>query len=207
MSSGGARRCSCFLERSIRVALPPRYQHASLDDFTQDFALYLRDWIGQSPIPSLMLIGPTGTGKTHAAAAIVRLGHEAKKPVLFKSASDFYAAARNGFNQPNTSTEDVMRLYGQCHMLVLDDLASGSLSDYERRCTQELLDMRLNHLRPTIVTTNWTLEQIKDRMDERIASRLSVFEVLALVGGDQRRKFGRRHSSSVSPARAGESLA
>jgi hypothetical protein len=41
-------------------------------------------------------------------------------------------------------------------------------------------------MRPTVVTTNWTIEQIGKRMDERIASRLSGFMVIALIGKDRR---------------------
>lgn len=68
----------------------------------------------------------------------------------------------------------------------MDDLGAGSLSDHERRCTLELLDRRLDAMRPTVVTTNWTIEQIGERMDERIASRLGGFVVMAFTGGDQR---------------------
>jgi DNA replication protein DnaC len=71
-------------------------------------------------------------------------------------------------------------------LLVLDDLGAGSLSDHERRCTLELLDKRLDAMRPTVVTTNWTIEQIGKRMDERIASRLSGFVVMAFTGKDLR---------------------
>jgi DNA replication protein DnaC len=185
-------RCPCVRERIFRSVLPARYQNSSLEDFPEEFSRHVRNWIGQSPTPSLLLTGPTGTGKTHMAAAIVRLTLEAGRPVLFKRASDFYSAVRESFNQPNVSKEDVMREYGKCPMLVLDDLGSGSLSDHERRCTLELLDMRLDDLRPTVVTTNWTIEQIRERMDERIASRLSDFMVIALVGGDRRGMRGRR---------------
>jgi len=185
-------RCPCVRERILRSALPARYQNSSLEDFPEEFSRHVRNWSGQSPTPSLLLTGPTGTGKTHMAAAIVRLRLEAGRPVLFKRASDFYSAVCKSFNQANVSKEDVMREYGECPMLVLDDLGSGSLSDHERRCTLELLDMRSDDLRPTVVTTNWTIEQIGERMDERIASRLSEFMVIALVGGDRRGMRGRR---------------
>jgi hypothetical protein len=45
----------------------------------------------------------------------------------------------------------------------------------------------LNDLRPTIVTTNWTIRQIREWMDKRIPSRLSGFVVLALPGKDRRK--------------------
>jgi len=46
-----------------------------------------------------------------------------------------------------------------------------------------------------VVTTNWTIEQIAERMDERIASRLSGFVVMAFTGRDLRvaRKIAERN--------------
>jgi hypothetical protein len=186
-----AMRCPCLLERVIRDVLPARYRNSSLEDFPEDFSQFIRDWIGQSPTPSLLLTGPTGTGKTHMAAAIVRLRVETKGPILFKRASAFYSAVRESFSQPNVSEADVMRKYGEYPMLVLDDLGSGSLSDHERRSTLELLEMRSDDFRPTVVTTNWTIEQIGERMDDRIASRLSEFKLLRFEGKDRRRLRGR----------------
>ena len=187
-----AKRCACFQEKVIRATVPARYQNSSLEDFSEELSQYVRNWNGQSPTRSLLLTGPTGTGKTHMAAAIVRLRVEGDRPVVFKRASAFYSAVRESFNQPNVSEAAVMREYGKSPMLVLDDLGSGSLSDHERRCTLELLDMRLDDLRPMVVTSNWTIEQIRERMDERIASRLSEFLVLAFVGLDRRGIHARR---------------
>ena len=79
-----------------------------------------------------------------------------------------------------------MQEYAEIPLLVLDDLGAGSLSDHERRCTLELLERRLNAMRPTVVTTNWTIEQIGKLMDERIASRLSAFAVISFIGKDLR---------------------
>ena len=70
--------------------------------------------------------------------------------------------------------------------LVFDDLGAGSLSDCERRYTLELLDTRQNKLRPTVVTSNWDLQEIAERMDDRVASRLAGFAALELSGKDKR---------------------
>jgi DNA replication protein DnaC len=120
------------------------------------------------------------------ATAIVRFMVERGKPVLFKRATELYSSIRKSYNAPDMNEEDVMREYVQAPLLVLDDLGAGSLSDHERRCTLELLDGRLDALRPTVATTNWTIEEIRERMDERIASRLSGFVVMAFTGRDLR---------------------
>jgi DNA replication protein DnaC len=139
------------------------------------------------PDDGLLLCGPAGTGKTHLAAAIVRARVEAGKPVAFRRAADLYQAIRDSYDQ-GFSEASVLSGYAEAPLLVLDDLGAGSLSDHERRFTLEVLDRRLNALRPTIVTTNWQLKDIRERMDERVASRLSSFTLLVFTGKDKRER-------------------
>jgi DNA replication protein DnaC len=167
--------------------IPPRYWNAKLIDFGQKAIQEVENWLAE-PRDGLLLTGPAGTGKTHLAAAIVRSEIEKGRSAMFRRASDFYAEIRDTFNDPDKSEKMVVREYINVPLLALDDLGSGSLSDHERRSTLDVLDQRLNHLLPTVVTTNWPISEIAERLDERIASRLSAFRVLALVGRDLRRK-------------------
>src|SRR5262249_58728642 len=86
----------------------------------------------------------------------------------------------------DTSEEAALRDYLQPGILILDDLGAGSLSDHERRYTLEVLDRRINHLRPTVVTSNLSLKQISEHMDERIGSRLWSFQLIPFEGPDKR---------------------
>ena len=185
ISGNRLQTCPCRRERILRAAIPRRYQSADLEDFPPETSRTVLQWFEQ-PTDGLLLCGSTGTGKTHMAAAIVRLQLKAGKKALFKRASEFYSAIRKSYNAPDSNEEDVMREYAQIPLLALDDLGAGSLSDHERRCTLEVLDRRLDAMLPTIVTTNWTIDQIGDRMDERIASRLGGFFIVAITGRDRR---------------------
>ena len=60
------------------------------------------------------------------------------------------------------------------------------MSDAERRFTLEILDRRANRLKPTVITSNWSLQEIGEKMDDRIISRLSGFTRLELSGNDRR---------------------
>lgn len=71
-------------------------------------------------------------------------------------------------------------------MLILDDIGAGGLSDHERRILLDVLDRRGNDCRPTVVTTNLSLDQIRDLMDERISSRLRDYLAVAFTGADRR---------------------
>lgn len=147
-----------------------------------------------------MLCGPAGTGKTHLAAAITRACIEIGKPILFKRAGELYQRIRETYRDETGFTEEgALSEYANARLLVLDDLGAGALSDFERRYTLEVLDRRLNAMRPTIVTSNWTLEEIAQRMDERVASRLSSFTLLSFTGADKRQQ---RLSPQYSPPHA-----
>jgi len=165
--------------------LPARYWGARLSSFSPEIVDAVQRWLAQ-PGDGLFVSGPVGTGKTHLAAAIVRAAVEAKLKVIFLRCSDFYHEIRMSFSAVNEA--EVASRYQQAPLLVLDDMAAGSLSDFERREMLNLLDIRLNSLRPTVVTSNLGLEKIAVEMDERIASRMRSFVPIVLGGRDRRRK-------------------
>jgi DNA replication protein DnaC len=186
MVSGRASQCACTIERKVRAVLPERYWPAKLEDFSGPASELVLDWL-LNPTDGLFIAGPCGTGKTHLGSAIVR--HFITKGVGIKlvRCADFYRDVRQMFKSESQGEESaVMSPLEKARYLILDDLGAGSLSDCERRYTLELLDVRLNRMRPTIVTSNWSLQEISERMDDRIASRLAGFAALELAGKDKR---------------------
>lgn len=188
VKNGKAYRCKCTVERGIAARLPERYRKASLEDFHGETLALIVNWLSH-PTDGLFITGTVGTGKTHLAAAIVRHLIEARTDVTFRRCARFYADVRETY-RTNASEETVLEPLEQTRFLVLDDLGAGSLSDHERRFTLELLERRLNKNRPTVMTSNWSLEDIAQRMDDRIASRLSLFFHIELAGEDLRVRHG-----------------
>jgi DNA replication protein DnaC len=97
-----------------------------------------------------------------------------------------YSEIRATYKSEGPTEANILSQYCDVPVLALDDLAGGSLSDYERRTTLNLLDRRWNEKRPTVVTCNWSLEEIGERMDARISSRLRGCAAIILGGHDRR---------------------
>jgi hypothetical protein len=180
------RPCRCAAERKIAARLPEKYRAAKLDDFQRDVSEVVREWIRQ-PSAGLFIFGGVGRGKTHLASGIFRYLVEAWTHVVFQRCAKFYEDVRETF-RTNSSEGAVLNPLERVRFLIFDDLGAGKLSDYERRLALELIEQRINSNRPTVVTTNWSLDQISELMDDRIASRLSLFTQLKLTGEDLRER-------------------
>lgn len=181
---GRAKKCSCQCERAIRGALPPLFHEATLAQFPPAMQQRVRKWL-ESPGDGLLLTGQAGCGKTFLAAAIVREEIEAGRTCSFRVMRKIYADLRETF-RVNAPESQVLGPCVDSKMIVLDDLGAGALSDFERRAALDIIDARLNALRPTIVTTNLGLEEIGKKIDDRLASRLSSYEGLCIEGADRR---------------------
>ncbi|OIV37397.1 hypothetical protein BIV57_11310 [Mangrovactinospora gilvigrisea] len=138
------------------------------------------------PGPSLLLAGPTGTGKTHSAYAAIRavLGAGVRCEFVATTDPDLQAALRPA---PGRDPEAVMRRMCRCSLLLLDDLGVGKSSDWTEAVIHRLVNARYERMLPTIYTTNLPTPQLQEAVGERVTSRLAqITERIVLDGPDRR---------------------
>ena len=185
---GKTYRCPCSIERKLAACLPEKYRIARLKDFNGAIRQFIKSWV-QKPTAGLFIFGRVGTGKTHLVAAILRVLLEVRARVDFRRCAQFFADLQESY-RANTSSEAIVDDLENSQFLILDDVGSGALSDHERRFTLELIERRINQNRPTILTSNWSRQEIGEKMDARISSRLALFTELELSGADLREVRG-----------------
>lgn len=143
---------------------------------------------------NLFITGAPGVGKTYHAKEILQSNIDdynarvesfssVKGADVFKlkNCSELMFLAR----RPKMGED----LYYECiklRGLVLDDLGIGKRSDFIPDIIYLIIDKRIEMNRPTIVTSNLSLTDISEIIDDRLASRLSGFEYLKIEGEDKR---------------------
>ena len=123
----------------------------------------------QAPSGWLVLMGPTGTGKTHLACATGADRLEAGDSVFFAVVPDLLDYLRRTYRPDNPETYDeVFDALRSAGLLILDDLGAHSTTPWAEEKLYQLLSYRYVQTAPTIITTN-----IKpDDLDPRLASRI-----------------------------------
>lgn len=135
---------------------------------------------------SLFMIGKTGLGKTHLSLAIA-------KTVLGKGYNIAYDSVVNYFRKiekehfGRADNEDTLDLLINADLVILDDLGTENKSSFYESVLYTIINSRINRNSPTIINSNLPLEQIKNKYDERIISRLfTTYNYLKFSGNDVR---------------------
>lgn len=185
----------------------PTLQKPELRDYLDHAVDYISTGMG------LTLIGPPGTGKTHIAAALLKVavlsGHSARfigaVKLLDQLRATFDPSRQGGFVQ--TESRILRDLIG-VHFLVLDDLRVDGLTVWGRDRLYALLNPRWEAQRPTLVTSNFTPNELaassgRDRpgLDEGTLSRLVRSALTIQLAGEDYRLERKRQTLLTARAR------
>ena len=182
----------------ILTVVPKRFIDASLKTVALAKELIKPNYTG------MLLWGSVGTGKTFAMAAfaqyLISEGFACQRihyEMLCLRLRDTYS--------PNaTQTEyGLLEPYLNCDALFIEDVGTTKSigkkeSDFSTKIFYLLLEIRLENMKPTFITSNKSLENLTKSFDSRIGDRLRMFKIFKLTGkskrkyiemtGDERRK-------------------
>ena len=135
----------------------------------------------------IYLSGPTGVGKTYLIRAmaneLIERGKVVKIATSFAMNQDFKEFSKK-------QNDELLNKYLDCEILFIDDLGTEPIY---KNITLEYLYLIINERKmrklPTVITSNLDLLDVRDRYDERIASRIADREtsITLLLSGDDRR--------------------
>src|SRR5437762_4908979 len=173
--------CDCGMEERAsrvmeRARIPKRYEHCDFESYVTDLVdektwtaqhaqslkqaklltqAFVRDYPGSAE-KGLLLMGPSGVGKTHLAVAslkeLLRRGHAG----IFCDYRELLKEIQASYNPASESTEmGILEPIRTAEILVLDDLGASKPSAWVLDIIGLVLNARYNEKRVTILTTNY----------------------------------------------------
>ncbi len=150
----------------------------ALDSLRQAYNLATE--FAEEPHLWLVLLGPTGCGKTHLAAAVANQLIGEGWQVSFVVIPDLLDHLRSAYSPDSKIPYDeLFEAIRAAPLLILDDLGAHSSTPWAQEKLFQLINHRYNHRLPTVITTNLTMDEL-DSLDERLASRLADLKVSTL---------------------------
>ena len=200
----GSRRCKCHkellksIERSDLAKIAP-IEDCTFDSFETKYypdveraerikancVKYATQFTTKSK--NIIFYGGTGLGKTHLSLAIANA-------VINRGYSVVYGTAQNLLNDlqnENFGRYDNIRYYERavmnCDLLIIDDLGTEFKNSYTTAELYNIINSRILSRLPTIISTNFTQNELEDKYDQRITSRIvGEYSPLTLMGNDIR---------------------
>ena len=208
-SHGTLKLCACrYKNRDINreLNIPKRYWNVSLENYkpmnpSQDGALLVAKKFVQSfneeEGRGITFVGSPGIGKTHIAVAVLKALYEKKRiKGVFFDTKDLIYRLKMAIDEGKDLK--FIKAILNVPVLVLDDLGSERLSDWQRELISYIITYRYNNLKSTIVTTNFNLENeesnvkisqdLSARLGENVVSKLYEVNDLVIMKGEDLRK-------------------
>jgi len=185
--------CECSTQERAdmvvdRARIPKRYEHCDFESFSTDLTdgktwtaqheqslkqaklltqAFVRDY--PTTEKGLLLMGPSGVGKTHLAVAalkeLIRRSHNG----LFCDYRELLKEIQASYNPASESTEmGVLEPVRTAEILVLDDLGASKPSAWVLDIIGLVLNTRYNEKRMTILTTNYFDEMASNDSSARL---------------------------------------
>ena len=138
---------------------------------------------------TLLLLGKTGTGKTHVSSAIAKTVIEKGFDVIYDSTQNILNDFENERFKSNYGQKDYhCEKYLECDLLIIDDLGTEFTTPFNLSCLYNLLNTRQNRSLPTVISTNLSPEDLAKKYEDRIYSRIigRDSKILRFEGKDKR---------------------
>ncbi len=201
-------KCHCFRKQEITLLYEQSniqemierenfstlsYEYYKGEDLTrfQNAVNVSKDFIAgfHTHYQNLFFYGTVGTGKSFLSGCIAReLLSQSYSVIYFSANSLFETLSRYSFDIK--SKESLYNFYKDlynCDLVIIDDLGTEVTNSFVTSQLFGLLNERHLRQKSTIISTNLSLEELRDRYSDRVFSRItSNYSICKLTGQDIR---------------------
>jgi len=176
----------------IQHTVPKRYATASFNPKTTSQVNLLNNLRAKSN--DLIVVGGVGVGKTHIVCGYIN--YLVQKEIYAKyiteySFIDLFTLRHSSDTDTAREAEKVIYHTKHYHTLIIDEIGKRELSKKQNIELDELISARYDNMLRTILVSNLTIEEIKDRVKDRAFDRLrgNKAELIVLDGNSLRGEY------------------
>jgi len=172
-----------------------RYEKACLSkiNFDDNDSILLSKWI-DSPRDILYIYSPPGVGKTYFCAALLNYFIDKAWQSVFKKEKDLFIELQIQISE-HRSADYLLQQISNYSILMIDDLGSTrsspdgiNLTEWQKEQIFYIVDHRIDFRMPTVITSNYSPNDLKSVFHERFISRIKSKDntIIELKGPDYR---------------------
>ncbi len=138
---------------------------------------------------SVLIYGNTGVGKTFLTNCIAKALLDTAHHVVYMTAHGLFETFEtHRFDHGEEPEQSSLYHYiFHCDLLIIDDLGTELSNSFTNSMLYTCINERQLHGKSTVISTNLSLEQLRDRYSERIFSRITGnYTLWKLIGKDIR---------------------
>lgn len=205
--TGNKEKCHCLKKRELEILYNQSkikdllkkenfsklsYEYCTGEDLTtlQTAVRICKEFINDFDVnyTNLVLYGEVGTGKSFLSCCIAHELIESGRSVLYMSAPQlFETLAQYQFGNEREGRSEFMKDLQECDLLIIDDLGTELSNAFVASSLFTVISERHNRNHPTIINTNLSLIDIRDRYSDRTLSRVTGnYKFVQLSGPDVR---------------------
>lgn len=157
-------------------------------NYAKDFITNFND-ISKNSLPNILLYGETGVGKTYLTNCIAKELMDKSKSVVYLSAIRLMEIlADSAFDREPYAKEQRINIF-EADLLIIDDLGTEMQNNFSASAFFNCINERSLAKKPIIISTNLSLQEIRERYSERVFSRItSTYKLYKIYGNDLRLK-------------------
>ena len=158
-------------------------------EFLCELCMNYAQKFGKFYFQNLFLTGNPGLGKTFLSACVARTVAENGFSVVYDTAVNLFAQfeEQKFGKDADGSAQAEARRYLSCDLLILDDLGSELTTPFVQSALYHLVNTRLAGNKATIISSNLSMDGVRERYNGQTASRLEgEYRVLRFYGDDIR---------------------
>lgn len=120
----------------------------------------------------LLYLGNPGAGKTHLCAALFEWALRNFSSFRYFTEKELQEYLRKIMIENGWDTHKELERLFDCDLIFMDDFGKLSHTEHKETMFFDAIDIRYNSMKPTVLTSNLSIEEFKKIYEPRLCSRL-----------------------------------